>query len=49
MFIPVNRQDMQERGWDELDFIYILGDAYVTEVSAYLIDLDDLNRRLGFV
>jgi hypothetical protein len=27
----------------------ILGDAYVTEVSAYLIDLEDLNRRLGFV
>lgn len=27
----------------------ILGDAYVTEVSAYLIDLDDLNHRLGFV
>lgn len=25
----------------------ILGDAYVTEVSAYLIDLDDLNQRLG--
>ena len=27
----------------------ILGEAYVTEVSAYLIDLEDLNRRLGFV
>ena len=28
----------------ERDF---LGDAYVTETSAYEIDLDDLNRRLG--
>lgn len=25
----------------------ILGDAYVTETSAYEIDLDDLNDRLG--
>lgn len=33
MFIPVNKQDMQERGWDELDFIYILGDAYVDHPS----------------
>ena len=33
MFIPVNKQDMLERGWDELDFIYILGDAYVDHPS----------------
>lgn len=24
----------------------VLGDAYVTETSAYIIDLDDLNNRL---
>lgn len=30
----------------ERDF---LGDAYVTETSAYGIDLDDLNKRLGLV
>lgn len=27
----------------------ILGDAYVTETSAYEIDLDDLNQRLGLI
>lgn len=27
----------------------VLGDAYVTETSAYEIDLDDLNQRLGLV
>ena len=27
----------------------ILGDAYVTEVFVYLIDLEDLNKRLGLV
>ena len=33
MFIPVCKEDMVERGWDELDFIYILGDAYVDHPS----------------
>lgn len=27
----------------------ILGDAYVSETSAYIIDLDDLNQRLGLI
>ena len=33
MFIPVSKKDLIERGWDELDFIYILGDAYVDHPS----------------
>lgn len=33
MFIPVCKADLIERGWDELDFIYILGDAYVDHPS----------------
>ena len=33
MFLPVNRKDMNERGWDELDFLYISGDAYVDHPS----------------
>lgn len=33
MFLPVNKKDMEERGWDELDFIYISGDAYVDHPS----------------
>ncbi len=33
MFIPVSKQDMDSRGWEELDFIYILGDAYVDHPS----------------
>jgi uncharacterized radical SAM protein YgiQ len=32
-FLPVNRKDMIERGWDEVDFIYISGDAYVDHPS----------------
>lgn len=25
-FLPVNRQEMEERGWQQPDFIYICGD-----------------------
>lgn len=32
-FLPVSRNDMAERGWDELDFLYIVGDAYVDHPS----------------
>ena len=28
-FLPVCREDMAERGWAELDFIFVSGDAYV--------------------
>lgn len=32
-FLPVNRADMERRGWDELDFLIISGDAYVDHPS----------------
>lgn len=32
-FLPVSYADMAERGWDELDFLYISGDAYVDHPS----------------
>lgn len=32
-FLPVSRDDMAKRGWDECDFIYIVGDAYVDHPS----------------
>ena len=32
-FLPVNRADMEKRGWDELDFLLITGDAYVDHPS----------------
>ena len=32
-FLPMNQQDMRERGWDELDFIFVSGDAYVDHPS----------------
>ena len=32
-FLPVNKKDMLERGWEEVDFVYITGDAYVDHPS----------------
>jgi len=32
-FLPIDRNDMIKRGWDELDFLYISGDAYVDHPS----------------
>ncbi len=32
-FLPVNRKDMEHRGWDELDFVLVTGDAYVDHPS----------------
>lgn len=43
---------IDEQGFDKIDAYPekerdVLGDAYVTETSAYKIDLDDLNNRLN--
>ena len=32
-FLPINQQDMAERGWEQLDFIFVSGDAYVDHPS----------------
>lgn len=32
-FLPICRKDMEERGWDQVDFVYVSGDAYVDHPS----------------
>lgn len=32
-FLPVCREDMERRGWDTPDFVYVIGDAYVDHPS----------------
>ena len=32
-FLPVNREEMKLKGWDEVDFAYVIGDAYVDHPS----------------
>ena len=32
-FLPITREEMKERGWDQVDFVYVSGDAYVDNPS----------------
>lgn len=32
-FLPVSRADCEKRGWGQLDFVYVIGDAYVDHPS----------------
>lgn len=32
-FLPVNKKEMAARGWDRVDFVYVIGDAYVDHPS----------------
>lgn len=52
-FLPVNQEDMKKRGWEEVDFVYINGDAYVDHPSfgAAIITrvLEAHGYRIGFI
>ena len=32
-FLPVTKKEMQQRGWEQVDFVYLTGDAYVDHPS----------------
>lgn len=32
-FLPISRKDMEDREWDQVDFVYVCGDAYVDHPS----------------
>lgn len=33
MFLPITKEEMNMRGWDRPDFVYVIGDAYVDHPS----------------
>ena len=33
LFPPLSAEDMRSRGWDQVDFVYVVGDAYVDHPS----------------
>ena len=33
MFLPISKKDMKQRGWEQCDFVYVIGDAYVDHPS----------------
>ena len=32
-FLPISKEDMRKRGWEQCDFVYVIGDAYVDHHS----------------
>ncbi len=32
-FLPINKKEMSDRGWNEADFVYVTGDSYVDHPS----------------
>ena len=46
--LPMNRQEMSEYGWDEIDFIFISGDAYVDHPSFGTAILSRVLVDVGF-
>ena len=52
-FLVTSRKDMEERGWDQLDFVYVNGDAYVDHpgFAAALIGrmLEARGYRVGLI
>lgn len=47
-FLPIDREDMQKRGWEELDFLVISGDAYVDHPSFGHAIISRWLEKLGF-
>lgn len=33
MFLPINKEEMNKRGWEQVDFVLVTGDAYVDHPS----------------
>ena len=48
MFLPVDRKDMESRGWDQADFVLVTGDAYVDHPSFGTAIISRLLEAHGF-
>lgn len=52
-FLPICKEDMRARGWEQLDFVYVSGDAYVDHPSfgaaIILRVLDAHGYRVGII
>jgi len=47
-FLPINIDDMNKRGWNQCDFIFVTGDAYVDHSSFGAAILSRLLERYGY-
>lgn len=47
-FLPINKSDMAERGWDQVDFVLVTGDAYVDHPSFGTAIISRVLERFGY-
>lgn len=47
-FLPITKAEAAARGWDQLDFVYIIGDAYVDHPSFGAAIISRVIESLGF-
>lgn len=47
-FLPVTKEDMKARGWDQVDFAYVSGDAYVDHPSFGTAIISRLLENRGY-
>lgn len=47
-FLPISAADMAARGWDECDFVYVCGDAYVDHPSFGMAIISRLLEANGY-
>ena len=47
-FLPVTREEMRQRGWEQPDFVYVTGDAYVDHPSFGLSIISRVLEHAGY-
>ena len=47
-FLPISQQDMEKRGWDELDFIIVTADAYIDHHSFGTAIISRVLEKAGY-
>lgn len=48
LFLPIDKKDMEERGWEQVDFVLVTGDAYVDHPSFGTAIISRLLESHGF-
>lgn len=48
LFLPISKADMEKRGWDQLDFLCITGDAYVDHPSFGMAIISRVLEKMGY-
>lgn len=47
-FLPINIDDLEKRGWEQCDFVFVTGDAYVDHSSFAVGIISRLLERYGY-